>query len=272
MKLAVLFTTGLLAYGSLVTGDDMSAQVDAVAERPGVLILDSAPLAPDAVLATRPILSEQTLLSPGSDPFAVREGEVVVGTPLVYPLEIPKSAAPLPIAGAARSVFYLVVFRFTLEPPVGKRRYRAMTFKVELSDPKTTAYQLIPERVTSEEDVKEGIDIGFVISLPGYKAGSPAAAELRGEATRSIGFTRLIPEITAFGIGTGFFRWQFAGHADMPLAPGMRTAAAVLQIPEDMKRLNAHIGWDIDLERGRFEGWFDVPTKVEGVKLDLPLL
>jgi hypothetical protein len=66
--------------------------------------------------------------------------------------------------------------------------------------------------------------------------------------------------------------WQFKGHGDQSLAPGTRTAAAVIEVPQGTKRLSATITWDIDLQRTRFEKWFNVPTKIEEVPVELPLL
>lgn len=252
----------------------MSTQGNSVISSPQVLILDAAPPASEATLATRDVLSEQTLLGPGDEKFAVREGQITVGTPLLYALKAPTAdgARLRPLPGAGPSSFYLVVFRFSLQPAPGERRYQAMNFKVALSDPESRAFKLLPERVVSEADIKEGYDIGFTLSLPGDKEKSPVALDVTGKATQTIAFTRLVPEITAFGIGESRFFWTFTGHSDMPLAPGSRTTAAVIQVPQGTKRLIATIAWQVDLERSRFEQWFKVPTKIDDLPIDLPLL
>ena len=252
----------------------MSAQSDSPADSVQALVLDTELPASSETLATLDILSEQTLLGPGNEQFAVREGQVTVGAPLLYALEAPtpERARLLALRGAEQSSFYLVVFRFTLQPAPGERRYRSMSFKVALSDHQSTAFKLFPERVVSEEDVKQGFDIGFVLSLGDEKSGSPVTAEVKGDATQTIEFTRQIPEITAFGGGESLFYWQFKGRGDMPLDAGTRTTAVVIQVPKGTKQLNASIAWDVDLERSRFEEWFKVPTKIDALPVELPLL
>ena len=275
MRLALFFASVFLTFAAVHTGDIMSAQSDSpAAAATQALVLDAGPPAPSETLATLDILSEQTLLGPDDERFAVREGQVTVGTPLLYALKMPtpERARLLALRGAEQSSFYLIVFRFTLQPAPGERRYRSMSFKVALSDPRSTAFKLFPERVVSEEDVKQGFDIGFVLSLGNEKSGSPVTAEVKGEATQMIELTRQIPEITAFGGGESLFYWQFKGGGDMPLAPGTRTAAAIIQVPKGTKQLNASIAWDVNLERSRFEEWFKVPTRIDALPVELPLL
>lgn len=274
MRGPVGFMVCLLAFGPSYAGDAMSTQGESAVPSTQALVLDDQPLTADAVITSREILSEQTLLGPGDERFSVREGRIAVGKPTLYALKPPKldGGRLVTLRGDKPSTFYLVVFRFTLELEPGERRYGKMHFKVALSDPQATAFQLIPERVVTEEDVKKGYDIGFSISLPGDKSKSPVAVEVDGKATQTIGFVRLIPEITAFGSGKSVFSWQFTGRGDQSLAPGTKTAAAVIQIPADTKRLRAMIACDVDLERTRFERWFKVPTKIEELSVELPLL
>lgn len=277
MRYAAAMAMGFLtAVGPLCAGENMSVITKPTVVPGSVMILDATEPPPDASSITRDILSEQTLL--GSGVVAVPEGRITVGKLERYALRAPQldGARRVPLPGEEQSSFYLLVFRFTLHDAPPKRRYREMTFKVLLSDPRTTAYKLYPERVVSEEDVEKGLekgfDIGFVFAVPGDKAQPALEAKASVEATQTVKFTRLIPEITAFGDGEKDFYWKFRGHGDMPLESGTRRAAAVIQVPKGTQRLNASIAWDIDLERSRFDQWSNVPVKVEGVELDLPLL
>lgn len=262
MKTVVL-TTVLLAIGFGWAEEAMTEKNEDNGTTPPALVLDPEPLAPDAVLATLDIVSKQGRLGQGD--IIERHGQVTIGKPLLYKLEEPTGdMAQLLAPNGQHWRFYLVVFRFTIHPPPGQRRYREMAFKVALSDSRITAFQLLPERVANEEDVNKGFDIGFSISLP---VGGDASAK----ATKTVQFTRLRPVITAFGDGESEFYWLYTAPSDMPVEPGARRTAAVLQVPFETERLIATIRWGIDLERSVFDQWRNIPVSVGDFPLELQL-
>lgn len=272
MRHALLIALGLIMLGVPWSADSASGQVDATASPAPVLILGAQEPKPDTILATRKIVDEQTLLGSGDTRFTVVHGSISIGTPVVWRLSVPESKKPMPVGEEEASQFFLIEFPFTLEPPKPERRYSKATFKVQLSEPNARVYKLMPELVVSEQDEEQEFDVGFIISIPGPTAGS-SLGDVGARATQVVRFTRLIPRTTAYGIGTGFFRWEFTGQDDkMLVIPGARTTAAVIQVPKGIKQLDADIGWDVEVQRTRFEKWFNVPAKVEGLQLNIPLL
>ncbi len=267
---AAVALAGLLAVWIGSEGETMAEELDKTRTMPPVLVLDPEPLAPDEVFATVDIVSKQGRLG-GEGDLPVREGRASVGKPRVY--DLPEPTAHLqPLSQGERWRYYLAVFPFTLHPPLHGRRFLEMTFTVVLPDSRATAFQLWPDRIVSEEDVTKSSDIGLTVSLPGGKAGGPVDGELSANAKQIVKFTRLRPVITAFGNGQSRFYWRYTGSSGVPLDPGDRLTAAVLQVPADVERLDATVEWSVDLERRVFDQWRNIPATLENVQqLPLPL-
>lgn len=272
MKITAVLGVGLLVAWIGWTEETMAEENKVTGTTPPALVLELEPLAPDEVLATLDIVSKQGRLG-GKGGLLVREGQVTVGRPILYALEEPKAGTGhlLPMPNGEHWRFYLVVFRLTLHPPPGERRYREMTFKVALTDPRITAFQLLPERVSSEETVTKSFDIGFSISLPGGTAVGPIGGEVSANATRTVQFAQLRPVITAYGDGQSEFYWRYTVPSHMPVDPGARRTAAVLQVPASTERLSATILWEVELERNLFADWRNVPVSVDALPLEVPL-
>jgi hypothetical protein len=276
MRHALLIASGLMMSGISWSADSTSGQIDAAASTAPALILDAQELKPDKILATRKIVSEQATLGPGNMRFPVVHGSITIGTPIVSRQRQTGSKNLMPAGKAEESQLYLIEFPFTLEPPLPKRRYKKAVFKVHLYESEAQANKLMPMLVASKQDVEQEFDLGFVITIPGPKSDS-TLGEISAQSTEKVHFTRLIPRMTAYGIGTDLFRWELEGldgedDEQQPIIPGARKTAAVIQVPKGTKLLKADIGWDVEMQRTRFHGWFDVPVVVEGVRTDIPLL
>lgn len=269
---ATAIATGLLVACTAIERA-VAEQGITVDEAQPALVLDPEPLAPNQTLATLDVVSRQGVLG-GERVLRVPEGQVTVGRTVIYALEdlTRGSAQLLDSQSGDQPCFYLVEFAFTVHPPPGERRYRRMDFKVALSDPRAIAFRLMPEQVVSEEDVTKTFDIGFSISMPRDMAAVPAGGEVSANAMQTVRFTRLRPVITAFGDRQSEFYWRYTGRSGgMPVEPGSRRTAAVLQIPAGTERLSATVLWDVELERRRFGDWRNVPVSVNALPLELPL-
>jgi hypothetical protein len=237
---------------------------------PAALVLGQEPLAEKDVLATLDIVSTQDRLG-GQGSLRVKEGEVTVGTPLIYALKEPtkETLSSIMLVDQKKYNFFLVVFRYTFRPPPKGRRYEEINFRVVLADSGASAFRLIPKNVVQEVKETENFDIGFIISLQGENAANPIGGEFSAKAARTVQFTHLRPVITALGIGEKDFSWQFKGQLKNPVDPGSHETAAVIQVPKDAKQLSAIIKWDIKLKRNLFDAWRDIPVTVETLPFDL---
>lgn len=274
MKIMVLLMAGLLVTWFALRGVPMAAENELTDTTSQVLLLESVPLAPDEVLATLDIVSNQgSLGKEDTSSLRVREGRVTVGKPLIYSLQEPKVGATYlsPMPNGEKWRFYLVVFRFTLHPPQGERYYRKMTFKVSLVETRTTAFQLLPERVVSKENVTQSFDLGFSICLPGGSTTGLGRSEASIGAAQTVQFTQLQPVITAFGDGESEFYWCYTGPPHMPVEPGARRTAVVLQVPPVTESLKTTILWNVELERKLFDVWRNVPVRVDALPMELAL-
>jgi hypothetical protein len=233
------------------------------AGKQNVLVLDDEAESSGDILKTVDITSKEKTLG-GNDEFRIVDGKVSVLKPLVYKLTKPKET---PLGQDKNSHFYLVKFRFTLHPPETKRRYEGMTFKVKLSSPNVTTLQLIPDKVETEADVNKDFDIGFSIGIPGTES------SIGANTKETVNFKKLVPSIVAYNNNDAEFYWKYskAPGADT-VEPGIKTVAAVIQVPDAIHSLGATINWEVKLNRSFLGDWRDVPNvTVEPITVNIPM-
>lgn len=259
------FTQLVVIIACILIGTGVTMAEQNISTEATSLVLEPEPLAAGDLLKTLDIVSTEKTLGEGGE-FRVVDGKVSIGRPLVYKLINPKPE--LLGQRSKKSHFYLVEFRFTLHPPETKRRYEEMKLEVKLSNPKAAAFQLLPTRVETEEDVNQSFDIGFSIA-----PSESASASLEAKMGQTVAFKRLIPVITAFGDGESDFYWVYSKpNGAQTVEPGSRKVAAVIEVPDGSRSLNATIQWKVKLNRSFLGDWRDVPVSVEPMTVNLPLI
>lgn len=230
------------------------------------LVLEPEDLVSSDLLTTLDIVSEQGTLGEDAGKFRVVDGRVSIGHPIVHKLSEPKPS--LMGQHSERSHFYLAVFYFTLHPPESKRRYQEMKITIKLSNPKALAYNLMPARVTTEEDVNQSFDIGFSIT-----PSESLKASIGANAKRTVTFKKMLPIIQAGGDGESDFYWLFSKpHGVETVEPGSRRVAAVIRVPDEVHSLSATIQSKVVLDRSFLGGWRNVPVSVEPITVNLSLI
>ena len=230
------------------------------------LVLEPEDLVSSDLLTTLDIVSEQGTLGEDAGKFRVVDGRVSIGQPLVYKLPEPKPS--LLGQRSERSHFYLAVFRFTLHPPESKRRYQEMKLEIKLLNPKALAFNLMPTRVTTEEDVNQSFDIGFSIT-----PSESLKTSIGANAKRAVTFKKMLPIIQAGGDGESDFYWLFSKpHGVETVEPGSRKVAAVIRVPDEAHSLSATIQWQVSIDRSFLGSWRKILTSVEPITVNLSLI
>lgn len=257
-QLAAIILYFLVGMGGTMAEQNLSTEA-------ALLVLEPEPLAPGDLLKTLDIESKQSTLGNEGD-FTVVDGKVSVGRPLVYKLTNPKPG--LLGKDSEKSHFYLVEFRFTLHPPENKRRYQEMKLEVKLSNPNATAFQLLPPRAVTEEDVNQSFDLGFSIASL-ESSGTSIGANVK----QTVAFKRQFPIITAYGDGESDFYWVYSKPPSAEMVePGSRMVAAVIQVPAEASSLSATIQLKVSLEHSFLGDWRNVPVNIAPLTVNLPLI
>lgn len=273
MRMTLLLITRLIAVIALIITETVMAEDFDSNRQP--LVLEPEPLARKDILATLDIASKQERMGSGG-PLRIQEGELTMGKLILYSLKVPKA----PIKDTARLLstpnsklyrYYLVIFPFTLSPPPPNRRYKEMIFKIVVSNPQITAFELLPKEVTREEEVTQVFDIGFSVSLSDETDKTKGDIGVSAKETQTVKFTRLRPIIKSFGDRQNDFFWQFTSPSDSPVEPGSRRTAAILQVPSGVNQLSGTILWQVSLERRFFEDWLNIPVTVDVLPFELQL-
>lgn len=211
------------------------------------LIFGDEPIPDSEVVVQLDFYSRESRLGTGE--ALLKEGTITLGAVKAYRVkpETSETMEPVRPTGVPPLDRYLVVFPFTLHSAPGEREYNSVLFKVELSNQKVIASDLIPGNVFTEEDVKKAYMIGGSVEYKGV-GGSL-------ELSKEIAFTSLRPVITAFGDGESNFYWKFAGQSDQEVYPGARRVAVILEVPHDVSTITAVITYEIDVRRKWLDDW-----------------
>lgn len=225
-----------------------------------VLVLSARPLAPQEVLSTVDVVSEQGHLGGPGGALPVREGRITVGMPTVY-----QQAEDPGLLNPAGDRFYAVELRFTLTP-LEERRYERVRFGLRITTPRVTAMELLPSRITSKEEVNQTFELGTSFALQ-----KVVDVNAKAGFTRAVKFENLRPVITSYRNDGSTFYWVLEGSDGQPVASGDRNVLAVLKAPREVGEIQAMVDWDVRLTRSKFGVWKEVEVTAESTPLPVVL-
>lgn len=129
---------------------------------------------------------------------------------------------------------YFIRFPFTLHATPENRYYKEVVFYISISDKSVTAYDLFPKDITSKEEVNKSVVIA--------PEGKFKDVELSlGSYNTTVKFTRLQPEISAFGVGENKFYWRYSSLGGSGVLPGSKHALIILKVPHGVRQVNGEI-------------------------------
>jgi nucleoside phosphorylase len=151
--------------------------------------------------------------------------------------------------------FYVVYIPFNLHPAPDGRKYKKVTFSVELDDARITAFDLFPKDITTPVDETRS----FTLS-PQLKFGEVEAS--LGQFGRTLHFNMLYPSITAIGEGEHKFYWLYSSDTMQgEVRPGCKHALVVLRLPHGLSTVEGKIRSEVVTARKLGAGWRYVDGK-----------
>ena len=225
------------------------------------LILDEEPIVAGLNQQTKilDLFSEDRPLGPNDSPILAKEGKITYQewyikylhpseeTPLDWPIDVDRKKWDL----------YFIRFPFTLNAMPKNRYYKMVTFHISLNDKSTTAFDLYPKDIKIKEEVEKAIGItpeGKFKDV-GLKLGS---------YNTIVKFTRLRPEITAFGEGEHSFYWIYSSLENDGVLPGTKHALIILKVPHGTQQVRGEIYYEAVMSKEWFGGWR--PTEANTAK------
>lgn len=221
------------------------------------IILDEAPIVAsdsNGKVNTLDLFSEdRSLGGVNTSPVLLKEGKITYGeyhinyldpdaeTPLVWPLATDREKWDL----------YFIRFPFTLNPTPRNRHYKEVTFHVSLKDESATAFDLYPKDVKAREEVEKTVGIA--------PEGKFKDVGLKlGDYSSTVKFTRLRPEIAAFGEGEHAFYWIYSGTNTGGVSPGTKHALIILKVPHGMRKVAGEIFYEAIMLKDWLGEWLPV--------------
>jgi len=213
------------------------------------LILDEEPIVATGLnqqAKTLDLFSEDRPLGPNDSPILAKEGKITYQewyikylspseeTPLAWPIDADRKKWDL----------YFIRFPFTLNATPKNRYYKKVIFHISLNDKSATAFDLYPKDIKTKEEVEKAVGIA--------PEGKFKDIELKlGSYNTTVKFTRLRPEITAFGEGQHSFYWIYSGLENDGVSPGTKHALIILKVPHGKQQ----VGGEIYYEAVMFKEW-----------------
>lgn len=221
------------------------------------IILDEAPIVAsdsDGTVKTLDLFSEDRPLSGvNTSPVLLKEGKITykdyyinyldpdAETPLAWPLATDREQWDL----------YFIRFPFTINPTPKNRYYQKVTFHVSLKDESATAFDLYPKDIKTKEEIEKAIGIAPEGKFKdvGLKVGSYST---------TVKFTRLRPEISAFGEGEHAFFWIYSGTGSGGVSPGTKHALIILKVPHGKRQVAGEIYYETIMLKDWLGKWLPV--------------
>lgn len=226
------------------------------------LILDEEPIvstSSNQQIKTLDLYSEDRPLGPNDSPILAKEGTISyqdfyvkylnpkAETPLAWPMDSDRKKWDL----------YFIRFPFTINPTPKNRYYKKVTFYIALNEKSVTAFDLYPKDIQTKEEVEKAIGIA--------PEGKFKDIELKmGSYSETVKFTRLRPEISAFGEGESSFYWIYSGLASDGVAPGTKHALIVLKVPHGKQQVAGEIYYEAVMSKEWLGEWR--PTEAKTAK------
>jgi hypothetical protein len=151
---------------------------------------------------------------------------------------------------------YFIRFPFTLHATPENRYYKEVVFYISLSDKLVTAYDLFPTDITSKEEVGKSV----IISPEGKFKGVELSL---GSYNTTVKFTRLFPEISAFGVGENNFYWRYSSSESNGVLPGVKHALIILKVPHGMRQINGEIYYNAVMAKQWLGNWRSTDAQSE---------
>lgn len=217
------------------------------------LILDELPIVDtdsNQQIRTLDLYSEDRTLGPNDSPIMIKEGKITYKDWYIKYLS-PKDETPLawPIdADRKKWDLYFIRFPFTINAPPDSRYYKKVTFHVSIKDDSATAFDLFPKDIKIKEEVEKVIGIA--------PEGKFKGVELKlGSYNTKVNFTRLRPEIDAFGEGESSFYWVYAGLKSEGVSPGTKHALIILKVPHGKQQVSGQIYYEAVMSKEWLGDW-----------------
>lgn len=217
------------------------------------LILDEEPIVATGLnqqAKTLDLFSEDRPLGPNDSPILAKEGKITYQewyikylspseeTPLAWPIDADRKKWDL----------YFIRFPFTLNATPKNRYYKKVIFHISLNDKSATAFDLYPKDIKTKEEVEKAVGIA--------PEGKFKDIELKlGSYNTTVKFTRLRPEITAFGEGQHSFYWIYSGLENDGVSPGTKHALIILKVPHGKQQVGGEIYYEAVMSKEWLGEW-----------------
>jgi len=213
----------------------------------GVRRLSVAAMAPAEIEKSLYFYSEDMTLG-NAAPARTIEATVRLGKQHVTNLQVPPGRGIDPEHWS----LHLIEVPFTLEKAPGEKAYKQVVFRVALTDPTATAYDLFPPSVTEERKttLKFGLDPKLKFQW----------ADIGTQLTYETEFEVLVPRITLYDVGRSEFRWEYEGTYSAPVLPGTRYALIILEVPKELAEVRGEVSFEATVLTGRFDLLREVTT------------
>jgi hypothetical protein len=215
-----------------------------------IIMLGDEPIPASEVETQLDFYSRQGTLGQGGG-MAIKEGTITLGRADIRRIK-PDTKAPL--KSVRQNIDrYLVILPFTLHPAEGNRKYKKVRFEVELALKDAIASELMPDRVSKEENIKDTYAIDGTVEYKGVS--------VTGKVSSEVSFTGLKPVIASYGAGQSNFGWEFTAQSDQGVALGSTRVAAILEVPPNQPVVAANIAYTLEVERWVMDMWKKISAK-----------
>lgn len=224
------------------------------------LILGEEPIeANDAKVHNIELYSEEQPLGEKSlPPVPLKEGTITYKDGFIQYLS-PDKQSPLQWSlnnDKGKWDMYFIRFPFTLHATPENRYYKEVIFYISISDKSVTAYDLFPTDITNKEEVDKSVVIA--------PEGKFKDIELSlGSYNTTVKFTRLRPEISAFGVGENNFYWRYSSLGGGGVLPGSKYALIILKVPHGVRQVNGEIYFKAVMAKQWLGNWRSTDAQSE---------
>jgi hypothetical protein len=216
-----------------------------------LILSEESIVANDAIVHSIELYSEEQSLGVKSLPSVpLKEGTITYMDGFIQYLS-PDKQSPLQWSlynDKGKWDMYFIRFPFTLHPTPENRYYKQVDFSISISDKSVTAYDLFPTDITSKEEIGKSVVIA--------PEGKFKDVQLNlGSYNTTVKFTRLQPEITAFGVGENNFSWRYSSLGSSGILPGTKHALIILKVPHGVRQVNGEIYFKVVMVKPWLGNW-----------------